>query len=440
MRRHSTLRCSANAFAFACAALAFAASAAPLDDVRALVEAGSSAEAFARCAALDVTAEPRADLWCGIAAVDVGRAGVGVFALERYVLQFPDDLRGRLELARAYFYAGDNPRAQAEFDAVSKERPPAEVQAGIDRYLDALRVRQAEYHPTLFAFVELGGGYDSNANAGVAQSDITLPVFGPVIVGPLGVEQGSGFGWIAAAVQGTYPVAPGIALFGSIAGNGTFYGSAREFDLANGSAAAGASYLSGRNFVALTYAHAEIGVDGTRYRYSDGVGLEWRRQLSERSTLSIVPQYARLTYTGNNSVRDADYAAVAASYRQQWVARGQPVLNLTGYYGDEHDTQGFAYLGRRLYGVLADVTVTPSPPWALTASLGWVQSDYDAPYPILDVTRRDDNWTLNLGAAYFFTRNWSARVEYQYARNNSNLALFEYSRSVGALKVRYEYK
>ena len=119
---------------------------------------------------------------------------------------------------------------------------------------------------------------------------------------------------------------------------------------------------------------------------------------------------------------------------------GQPVLNVTGYFGDEHDTKGFAYLGRRLYGVLGDVTVTPSPPWALTASLAWVRSDYDAPYPILDVTRRDDNWALNLAAAYFFTRNWSARVEYQYARNNSNLALYEYSRNVGALKLRYEYK
>ena len=229
-------------------------------------------------------------------------------------------------------------------------------------------------------------------------------------------------------------------MFGSIVGNGTFYGSASEFDLANGSLAAGASYLSGRNWYALTYAHAEINLDGSRYRWSDGVGLEWRHQLSERTMISVAPQYARISYSGDNAARDADYTAVAATYRQQWVAAGQPVANLTAYYGDEHDSKGFAYLGRRLYGALADVTVSPSPPWALTAGLTWVRSDYDAPYPIIDVTRRDDNWTLNLAAAYFFTRNWSARLEYQYARNNSNLALFEYSRNVGALKLRYEYK
>ncbi len=393
-----------------------------------------------QCATIDVDAEPRADLWCGIAAVDVGRAAVGVFALERYVLRHPDDSRGRLELARAYFYAGDNPRARAEFETVARERPPAVVEAGIDRYLDALRVREAQYRPTLFAFVELGAGYDSNANAGVAQSSLTLPTLGPVTVAPTGVAQASGFGWLAAGVQGTYPVAPGFAVFGSVAGNGTFYGSASEFDLANGSIAAGASYLAGRNWYALTLAHADIALDGSQYRSSNGVGLEWRHQISERATVSLAPQYAQLSYTGANDARDADYTAIAASYRRQWTTAWQPVMNLTGYYGDEHNTRGFAYLGRRIYGAEADVTLSPSPPWALTAALAWVRSDYDAPYPIIDVARRDDNWSLSLGAAYFFSRNWSARVEYQYARNNSNLALYEYSRNTGALKLRYEFK
>jgi hypothetical protein len=164
-----------------------------------------------------------------------------------------------------------------------------------------------------------------------------------------------------------------------------------------------AQEFAGRNWLALTYAHAEINVDGSRYRSSDGVGLEWRYQLSERSLVSVTPQYAHFSYTGANSVRDADYGAVAAQYRQQWLTWGQPVLNLTAYYGDEHDTQGYAYLGRKLYGAVADVTVSPSPSWALTAALAFVAATRRA-YPILDVTRRDDNWSLNLGAAYYFAQ------------------------------------
>ena len=59
-----------------------------------------------------------------MAAVDIGRSGEGVLALERYVLQFPDDPRARLELARAYFYAGDDVRSREEFEAVARSRPP----------------------------------------------------------------------------------------------------------------------------------------------------------------------------------------------------------------------------------------------------------------------------------------------------------------------------
>jgi hypothetical protein len=133
------LRASRRAL-IALSSCAFAqASAAPQDDLRALVESGRSAEAYpmhcAALAALDASQyPPEFDLWCGIAAVDIGRAAEGVLSLERYVLQFPDDIRAHLELARAYFHAGDDIRSRQEFEAVAKLDLPAEVRAGIDRY------------------------------------------------------------------------------------------------------------------------------------------------------------------------------------------------------------------------------------------------------------------------------------------------------------------
>jgi opacity protein-like surface antigen len=47
---------------------------------------------------------------------------------------------------------------------------------------------------------------------------------------------------------------------------------------------------------------------------------------------------------------------------------------------------------------------------------------------------------LGLGAIYLVNRNLSIRGEYRYAKNTSNLELYEYTRHVGALKVRYEFK
>ena len=146
--------------------------------LRALVESGRSAQAYERFCKSERDF-PQRDLWCGVALVDIERAGEGAIALERYVLLNPEDARGRLELARAYYHAGDDVRARAEFEAIQTLKPPADVQAGINRYLDALFQRESLYRRRTLLYLEAGIGYDSNVNGGVAQADISLPVSDP---------------------------------------------------------------------------------------------------------------------------------------------------------------------------------------------------------------------------------------------------------------------
>ena len=429
-------------FAVVTFVLASSVGAAPIDDLRTLVESGRSDEAYATfCTDPDISTRPAGfDLWCGVAAVDLGRPGEGVLSLERHVLQFPDDVRARLELARAYFYAGDNVRSREEFEAVAKDRPPADVQAGIERYLAALDAREGRYRTRTTGYVEAGAGYDSNANAGVAQADIGLPVLGPVTVDQLGVRKASAFGWLATGGRINHPVSPGWSVNASGYANGTFYTDASEFNLASAGASLGATRVSGGNLYSLSYAHSEILLDGSRYRWTDGLGFEFRRQASETTSLSLIPQYARLAYSGENAARNADLYAVSAAYRRVWLSPWHPVLNALAFYGEEHNREQRDDLGRHLYGAAADVTVSPTPSWALNAGLGYVESHYQAPIPLIDVARRDRNLTASFSALYLIGARWSVRAEYQYAHNASNLELYEYARHAGALKLRYDFK
>jgi hypothetical protein len=414
--------------------------AASSDDVRKLVESGQAADAYAQCATIDVDADPRADLWCGVAAVDVGRAGVGVLALERYNLRYTDDVRARLELARAYFYAQDDLNSRREFEAIAKLDLPPAVRASVERYLDVLLRREAQYTPRLRAFVEVGGGYDSNVNAGVAQADLSLPVLGPVTVADFGVKKGAGFAVAAGGATYDHPVAPGVILHAGAWGSGNFYAHESEFNLANLGAALGASYLAGANTFSANYTYGEILLDGDGYRSTNGLGVEWRRQLSESSQLWIAPQYAWISYSGANQPRDVDLASLAVGYRRWWLTGWQPVLDVLVLGGDEHSRQDRPDLARNLAGGSVALSVSPSPQWSVTGALSYVRSDYDGAIPLIDVTRRDDNFVVDAGVAYFITRNWSTKLEYQYMRNNSNIPLYEFSRNVVALKLRYDYR
>ncbi|CAG0951263.1 hypothetical protein BURK1_00205 [Burkholderiales bacterium] len=436
-----TTRCT---FAAAFAAWTFAGAAhaqgSAVDEVRRLVDIGRSDEAYPLCAQIDRDAVPQADLWCGVAAVDVGRTGEGVLSIERYVLRTPDDLRGRLELARAYFYAGDDVSARREFESVRAGEPPVPVRAGIDRYLEALSAREAQYRTRVRGYVEAGGGYDSNVNAGVAQADIALPVLGPVTVVDFGVEKRAGFGWLAGSVQVNHPVAPGVAAYGGLVANGQFNASESDFDIAQGAATLGASWQTGRHTFFGTYSHGELSVGGDRYRRSDGVTLEWRHAVSDLATLSVAPQYARIGYPGENAVRDSDFYALGVTLRKAWLTTWQPVLNLSAVGAREENRRDRDDLGRDVYGGSADVTVSPAPQWALNAAFAFQRSTYMGPIPLLGFTRRDDNYSASVGALYFITRELSARVEAQYYRNDSNLALYEYDRYVVAGKLRYDFK
>jgi len=83
-----------------CAALGVAAApalAAPADEVQKLLESGRSAEAYALGKSHpQALGKPEFDFYFGIAAIDTGHAGEGVLALERYIVQFPDNDRARL--------------------------------------------------------------------------------------------------------------------------------------------------------------------------------------------------------------------------------------------------------------------------------------------------------------------------------------------------------
>src|SRR5690349_11553420 len=122
------------AFAFAHAALA-----APADDIKALVEKGDAKGAYELGKKNpEELGNPAFDFYFGVAAIDSGHAGEGVLALERYVVNFPDNYNARLELARGYFVMGDDQRAREEFSAVLKTNPPPAVAANIERFMDAL--------------------------------------------------------------------------------------------------------------------------------------------------------------------------------------------------------------------------------------------------------------------------------------------------------------
>jgi tetratricopeptide (TPR) repeat protein len=423
------------------ALLATSVSAAPADDIKALLLKGSAKAAYELGKNHpDQLGNAAFDFYFGVAAVDSGHAGEGVLALERYLINHPANREAQLELARGYFMLGDYIRAREEFAAVLKMNPPREVVVNIDRYLDAIRARESVYRTTAGAFLEFGGGYDSNINGGVSNSSVNLPGLGVLTVGQAGVKTSASFMQLTGGANISHPVAPGVALFAGISGDFRSHGAHREFDQNSAGVAGGISYLKEQNLFRATLNYSTLNVDYRKFRDVAGIAGEWIRQLDELNTISGSVQYAKLDYSTNNNVRDSNLTGVSAGYRRNFVAAWQPLISISGSYAKEDNERNRDDLARDIYGLRAVVAASPAPRWALSTGFSYQQSNYEVRDILSRDPRRDKYYGVDAIVSYAITKELSVRGEAMLSINRSNIELYEYKRAMLAVKLRYEFK
>ncbi|MGH8662406.1 MAG: hypothetical protein ACREUB_11720 [Burkholderiales bacterium] len=416
--------------------------AAPADEIKVLLEKGDARAAYEQGKKHpDQLGDPVFDFYFGVAAINAGHAGEGVLALERYLLNFPENADARLELARGYFVLGEDTRAREEFEAVTRLKPPPAVQAGIDRFLDAIRSRESRFRTTANFFLEVGLGYDSNVNGGVGSANIVLPAFGLVTVAQAGVGQSDTFTHLAAGGQVTHPVAPGVSLFGGLGVESKLnHGSLEsQFDLLTLVANGGVTMLRENDLFRVGALFTTLDVDNEEFRDITGVAAEWQRQADEFQMFSAAFQYGDLDYKGNNDLRDSRLYQLALGYRRAFIGPWQPLLSVNLYLGQEDNRRDRDDLSRNLYGFRATVAGSPAPKWAASAGAFYQLSDYREPDPLFGLTRRDTYYGLDLAVSYALRRGLSLRSEFLLSRNDSNIELFEYQRNLVAIKLRYDF-
>jgi len=419
---------------------AFAAHAAPADDVRRLVERGLADQAFAigaRHPELQGNAE--FDYYFGVAAIESGRAGAGVLALERYLARFPRNDDARMRLGLGYLELGEEVRGRAELVRALQSEPRADTRSVIRSYLDQVRVREPRERSSAKAYFEAGAGTDSNLNAGVPSGALGLKLPGTVPLPAGGPRTRGDFAAYAAGGALSRPLGPGATLFGAVALDSRNYASRRDADFLHAGAAGGASFARSSDLYRVALAQSTLWIGGARLRSAAGVGGAWRHSLDELRRVQLSAHWAREDFFGAEAARGADYAALGLDYRQLVIAGWRPVLTLGASYGDEHNAEQRPDLGRALYGLRAGIEIAPAARWGLSARLSYLESRYDGPDPVLGGKRTDRYAQLEAAATYLLDRSWSMRGELLVADNRSTLQPYRYTRALGAVKLRYEF-
>jgi hypothetical protein len=435
--------------------LAFAA---PADDVKALLEQGRDRQAYeAGKAAPDALGTPLFDFYFGIAALNAGVPGEGVLALERYLLQFPGNRSAQFQLARGYFILGEDQRAREEFSSLAQAAGGAELDS-INQFIDAIRARDSRYKPTSSAYFELGTGYDSNINSGIKSGQVDgLPPGFIVAPGQSSEKQADAFRHVSAGVQASYPVAPGIALYGG--GMLTTRSHAKSnsdvFDQQMIALQAGASMLAGRNLYRAGLDLTRLSVDNQKYLSLNSLVGEWQYQNDQFNRFGLALQYSRQSYQNTDTfldlnktlpvssgadVRDSSLTGLTGSWTRTLAQRWNPVFSASVNIGREKNRKNRPDLSRDLWGARLAVSAQPRTKWTVGSSLSYQNSRYDQDFALGIAARRDRFYALDLFAAYALDRSWSLRGEYQHVDQQANIGFFAYTRDSLTLKLRYDFK
>ena len=435
--------------------LAFAAAA---DDVKALLQAGKAREAYESGKAHpEELGAHLFDFYFGIAALDAGVPGEGVLALERYLLQFPDNRSAQFQLARGYFILGEDQRARDEFAGLATGASGAELE-NITRFVDAIRARESSYKPTSTAYLEVGGGYDSNINSGIKSGQVAgLPAGIILAPGQSSELQGDFFNTVGAGIQGSYPVAPGLALYGGGMLSGRFHklATSNAFDQTLLGLQGGISKLDGRNLYRLGLDLTRLGVGNQAYLALTTVIGEWQYQNDQFNRFGLALQWSDQAYSNIDAyldlaktvrvpsganIRDSRLANLTGSWTRTLVHPWNPVLTANLNFGDDKNRKDRPDLSRSLWGVRTSATVQPFSKWTYGVGLSYQNSRYASDFALGVAPRRDDFFALDLSATYPIDRNWSVRSEYQRVNQQSTIGFYRYTRDALAVKLRYEFK
>ncbi|WP_234041453.1 tetratricopeptide repeat protein [Erythrobacter aureus] len=403
------------------------------------LEAGEPDAAYTRLAAQAGAraGDPAFDFLLGVAAIETGRYGEAIIALQRVLAIQPGNAPARAELARAYAMAGDIDTAREEFNTVVADPSvPDPVRQRFSRLVRDYDRQRGEDGAVVTGFIDVEMGYDSNINAATDDATIILPLFaflGPATLNPAARARDEAFYQLQGGVSVDVPLGRQTRLFASALGNwrdNLDSGFADQFSV-TGTAGISHTFASG-NVASLSGQAQRFVIDGDGFRAAFGIIGRYAIRSRRNEAVAISGQYFRLDYDGD-PLREADRFAGSITYAGRHLYGG-----IGG--GKEETVRARAdHLSFGFFNAQLGLEYPVSQRVSLLAGAGVEYRDHDGQDPLFLIGRKDWRIDLSLGLRAYLSDRVSIRPRVTYTHNDTNIALYEYDRWTAGLGLRFEF-
>jgi tetratricopeptide (TPR) repeat protein len=381
------------------------------------------------------------DYVIGISALDSGKSDKATLAFERVLAVNPNFAGARLDMARAYFQLGDADRAKAEFLTVRELNPPAQAQAVITQYLDAIDKIERAKKRSLRSYIEFQVGHDTNVNNSGTASTIGVPALGGLVftLSPTNIKRPDSFKTIGAGTEFNYLFRPDLGAFVGADFRQRANFTQDTFDNASYDSRAGMSFGEASNQVRVTGQTGRYTLDNDLSRRSEGMSGEWKYAINPANQLNAFSQFSRNRFTAvANQVNNFNSSTSGLGYMRV-IGDGQAVLLANYLFGKERDPNGRADGAKRLQGFRIGGQYMFRENINFFA-IGTVQrSHYEKQSATFLAFRIDDTADFSVGLNWRFMMSWTLKPQWVYSKNVSSVPIYGYERNEVSVTVRRDF-
>lgn len=399
-------------------------------------------EAYARAREMlpEYEGDPDFDFLYGMAALETGRPNEAVFAFERVAFNYPNQLRVKLELARAFFLTNNYGAARGLFNEVLASNPTENVRINIQTYLDQIDAREQAIAGSFNWYINTNVGSDSNINSATELGVISTPI-GDVELNPDGQSIDDNFFDIGAGFSLINPLTKTSAV--NVDASYSLHNNLDTDSFDIGVLSGQASYAHLVDSLRLSY--------GLRGQIVELDGEEFQRSGSLIATLQRSPGngWSQALTGAWTAVRFDDAVNANADLRDmdQWLVSG--VLGkatgafnhaLSLYVGTEEPAgNGTRDNAQDFFGVAFSEQFQFRPGHTPYLRVSFHVSENKAPHVFFGEVREDDIFSTSLGWVWRANPNINITTDLTYTENDSNLDLFSYDRVKFQTGLRYQF-
>ncbi len=395
-----------------------------LSDAEDLLDRGLSQRAYDLLGPHEIrlSGNPLYDYLLGIAALDSGNVSEAIFALRRALSVEPGFSGARMELARAYYDAGNNALARPLFARLLEENPPPAVRDVLNQYVNAIDAKSPVPQSRFIPYLELFAGHDSNANGSTSDQQ-----FLGFTLNPNNIETESPFAELGAGFDWFVPRSTQLSWRLSARASHRDNSDAPFVNATIVSGMGGINWQRGALF-GRAYVDGNWGArDGESNENYAGLDLLLGGRLGDNWDLTANIRAGAQRYDQSIEVLDVDRILYTVGITRRFASGGR--LSFQAIGGEDSEKQSGSPYGNSKTGGRVSFSAPFSNSALLYASVGSLSSDYDGLF--FGTARKDEQVTsiVQLEFRDVLTDGLSIMPRVRYVDHESDIPLYEYDRT-----------